>query len=625
MKPVELDSISPRRPTISEGLRQSAVLAWKAGRWFVLAIILILGVSSLIPVASLWITKELVNTVTLLSSNPRGVFPTAIRLLILQLAISILGSLLRAGTTVMETKLQDRLSFYLQDLVSTKVNSLSYQQLERPEIFDQIQRVKNGLSSRVLGPLRETLQAGQAILVLTSFMGFLAASHWVLAALTLGTALPSVWAQFRFGQHRYGLAFLQTPMARRAWYLSELLCDRQAAKEIRAFGIGRRLIDLWKSVFLAMSSEKIKLVTKQSVWSAILESTGLVAYTISLLFVLNFVRLGSITLGDFVALAQAIQSTQGTLLGLAQNLGRIYENGLFLTDLTVFLGLPEEPKAGDGAMILPSLKSGIEVSALTYSYPGTNTHALLDVSFRIGKGEKIAVVGENGAGKTTLVKCLLGLYPYKGKILLDGGDLHYIGPQSLRRRITVLFQDFLKYQFTLRENIGLGNVNNEWEDKAIGLAARNAGVDQFVDSLPEGYETVLGRLFSGGQDLSEGQWQRVALARAFFRDSEVFILDEPTASLDPRAEIELFERFTDLSRGKTGIFISHRLGTTRLADRILVLKGGRLVEEGTFSDLLARGGYFAELYRVQAHWYQDSIDRIVPSQKNLQDLTRTSA
>lgn len=368
----------------------------------------------------------------------------------------------------------------------------------------------------------------------------------------------------------------------------------------------------------------MKLTQQRNVWTFIIESGAIISYGISVLFVLNLLRLGSGTLGDFVALTQAIQSTQGTLSGVAGSLGRIYEDGLFLTDLERFLDLPNEAKV-IGAKTIASLKKGIEVSGLTYSYPGADECVLVDVSFRIGRGERIAIVGENGAGKTTLVKCLLGLYPYKGKILFDGIELRDIDPASLRKKFTVLFQDYLRYQSSLRENIGIGDATKEWEDVAIGLAAKNAGIDGWAESLIRGYDTPLGRLFSGAKELSEGQWQQVSLARAFFRDSEVFVLDEPTASLDPRAEVETIERFATLSQGKSGIFISHRLGTTRLADRIMVLKGGRLVEEGTFSDLVARGGHFAELYRMQAHWYKEEDHAIDSVEKRVRVSDQTTA
>jgi ABC-type multidrug transport system fused ATPase/permease subunit len=393
-----------------------------------------------------------------------------------------------------------------------------------------------------------------------------------------------------------------TPEGRRMTYLSGLMTDPRAVKEIRLLRLTDYLVQQYRALFAQVHTEEMRVEQRRAVRGIQAELARISAYLFAFVALGWALFAGAITLGAFVVLAQVVARTQNMLDTVFRSGGELVEHAVFLTDLFAFLDLPEpvrppcrEQRPRDG---------GIVAERLSFTYPSSGRRALDGVSFRVRSGEKVAIVGGNGAGKSTLVKLLAGLYaPTQGDLRLGGVSAHELDPATLSDHVAITFQDFVQYWLTVRENIGFGHLPALHDPDAIRRAAQRAGAEGLVDRLEQGYEARLGRIWDGGQELSQGQWQKLALARAFLRPASILVLDEPTSALDPRAETELMQTFLSLSEGRTTLFISHRIGTARLADRILVMMNGELVEEGSHDALLARGGEYARLFQLQAQWY----------------------
>jgi ATP-binding cassette subfamily B protein len=430
-------------------------------------------------------------------------------------------------------------------------------------------------------------------------------SPWLLVIL-ITTSIPSFIAEARFSEQGFRLLTYRAPETRQINYLGRLLTEDSAAKEIKLFNLGETLLTRYMTLFEKFFQEDKSLAFRRAVAGLGLGLIATLGFYGSYAWIVWRTVNGAISLGDMTLYLSIFRQGQTTFQAILSAVGNIYENNLFMAHLFDFLGLKPQMAVAARHQKLPvPLRTGIEFRRVGFRYPDSGEWALRDINLSIRPGEKIALVGPNGAGKTTLIKLLSRLYdPTEGTILIDGVDIRELDPVELRQKIGVIFQDFVRYHLPASENIGFGRI--EWLQRRDQIieSARKSGAHPIIENLPDGYETMLGRWFHGGHELSVGQWQKVALARAFMRDAEILVLDEPTASLDAETEYEIFRHFQELTDGKIAILISHRFSTVRMADQIVVIQEGRIAEIGTHDELLNREAIYAHLFSMQAEGYR---------------------
>ena len=454
--------------------------------------------------------------------------------------------------------------------------------------------------------INDTFQIVQNVITLISFAALmLRFSPWLVLIL-LATSIPSFIAETRFSEQGFRLLTRRAPETRQINYLSRLLTEDSAAKEIKLFNLGDTLLTRYTDLFAKFFAEDKSLAVRRA---AVGFSLGLIAtlgFYGSYAWIVWRTVQGQISLGDMTLYLTIFRQGQSTFQSILAGLNNIYENNLFMANYFDFLDLKPQMQVAAGQRRMPAaIKNGVEFRGVGFRYPESDEWVLRGIDLTIRAGEKIALVGHNGAGKTTLIKLLSRLYdPTEGAILIDGVDIRELDPLDLRQKIGVIFQDFVRYHLPARENIGFGQIEAAARMDRIVESARKSGAHAMIEDLPEGYQTMLGRWFNGGHELSLGQWQRIALARAFMRDAEILVLDEPTASLDAQTEYEIFQHFKELTEGKMAILISHRFSTVRMADRIVVIQGGRIAELGSHEELLRREGIYAELFSMQAEGYR---------------------
>jgi ATP-binding cassette, subfamily B, bacterial len=446
----------------------------------------------------------------------------------------------------------------------------------------------------------------RSLITFLSMIALIARLGWVVAVVALLAPIPSFIASSRYGWQGYSMMRRQSPDRRRMSYFLGLLTQDTYNKEIKLFGLGSHFIERWREIADRFYRENRGLVIRRYLMGFAWGSLTTIVTSGTYLYVALQAVAGRLTLGDLTFYTQAVGSVQSSFGSILDGLSGMYENNLYLNNLYDFLDYqPAIQSPPDARKLQLPIRQGIEFRDVSFTYPGKTEPALRNVSFTIRPDEAVALVGQNGAGKTTIVKLLTRLYdPDEGQILLDGFDIREYDLDSLHAAIGVIFQDYVTYYFSARDNIGVGRLPEMENLARVEQSAAKSGADGVIRKLPKGYDTTLGRWFDEGYQLSGGEWQKVALARAFMRDAEILVLDEPTASLDARAEYEIFARLKELTEGKMAVFISHRFSTVRLADRIFVLENGTLTEAGTHVDLLALGGTYAELFNLQAAAYR---------------------
>jgi ATP-binding cassette subfamily B protein len=486
-----------------------------------------------------------------------------------------------------------------------QVQTMPLEQLERAAVHDQLQQARQALQGeRLSNTLVYAWQSLSESVTLLSLLLYLGRFHWGLPLLLAAGSTPGILVSQRFLYRRYHLARAQTVSERRFGIYDGLLTGRAAAAELRVFGFGNWLAQRALGLSRGMAAERVAIDVAEAPAMALSNVLGTVGYVVAIAFGVALLLDGRLGVGVVAALFYAFQSFQGSYHNLAQNVGIIADNLRYVRDYFAFTNGPRLDMNA-GHRLAGPIRQGITFERVSFTYPGGVAPALDDVSFALRPGERLALVGENGAGKSTLVKLLMGLYrPTAGRILVDGVDLREIAPADWYRRIGTVFQDFARYQTSVRHNIGVGWVERRDDGALVEGAAARSDVLDVAATLPDGLDTPLGKEFHQGQELSVGQWQKLAIARAAMRPAELLILDEPASALDARAEAEVYAQFARMTEGRTAILISHRLGSCRIADRILVLQHGRLLEEGTHTSLLGAGGLYAELYQLQAAWYR---------------------
>jgi ATP-binding cassette, subfamily B, bacterial len=591
-------------------------LLWRSHRAATVAVSVITLAQGVIPVGQLWVTKLLIDQVALVIGTPANqrtdqMIAAVFIYLALEAGIILGGILIGIVSGHAYNVLSEHLSLYVQVRILEQCARLDLAAYESPVYYNQLQQAQEQANQAPILVLRRLLELAQSAVTLfsISLIVFLY-KPWIIIILAVAT-IPGFWVAIHYGRQRFFLYNHRTPAGRRAAYLGYVLSTDEYAKEVRVWGLTRYLMRSLQTLRTRFKQENIDLSRKQSIYSFIGEAVSTLGYYGSYAVVIFGAVSGELTIGDITLYGGAFSRSQILFESLLSAIANVYETQLFIQNLELFLKLEPQVLLPSNPVPIPSLSTGICVDDLTFSYPEVESKTLNNVNFTIRPNECVAIVGSNGSGKTTLVKLLLRLYdPSSGSIKIDGVDLRDLDPEQLRNMVAVVFQDYAHYQMTARENIGFGKIEAINDLEQIRRAAQEAGVESIINGLPDAYETVLGRQFEGGHELSLGQWQRIAVARALLRDAPILILDEPTAAMDAQAEYELYQQLRKLARGRMTILISHRFSTVRMADRIFVLEHGRLIEEGTHEELLARDSRYAYFFRLQAESYQTSPDAL---------------
>ncbi|HET8841184.1 MAG TPA: ABC transporter ATP-binding protein [Ktedonobacteraceae bacterium] len=591
---------------------QMVTLLVRAQPWYFMALVLFQFLQGLIPLFSAWITKDLFDLLAQSFQNKQSI-PNALSMLWLLLAAqgitSLISQVLPLASTYLQTQLNYKLTVIIQTRIYQKIadfTGLAY--FEDPAFHDTIQLSANNAQAgpqQTLNTFTSLLQGG---VTLCSFLGLLLSFHPLLGLVIGATVLPQLYGQLRFGQQRFRILFLQSIKERLVAYYGQVLTWTIFAKEVRLFDLGdyflRKFVGMTKEIYREQSAQQKRELHWQLLLGVL---TNLVSSGIFIFVVLQTFS-GSLSLGDMALYISAVSSVQMALISMILSLATLQNSLRFFRHYRQLLQLPQPLSVSPSPRPVEPLQMGIAFCDVSFRYGEQHPWILRHVNLFLPAKQCLALIGLNGAGKTTLVKLLTRLYdPTEGHILWDGVDIREFDPHELRRRMGAIFQDFSHYDLSVRENIGLGKVELIEELGAIRQAAKKAGVQERIECLPQGYESILGRMLAKenkGVDLSGGEWQKVALARMFMRDSEILILDEPTAALDAAAEYTLYRHFKELMQGHTCLLITHRFSTVRMADRVAVLEDGQITEIGTHTDLLEHEGTYAKLYTMQAENYQ---------------------
>lgn len=583
-------------------------LVWQTHRGFTAALGLITLVQSAIPAGQVWLAGQLLQAVV--DGVQAGGNAAAVRqiviLAIIQFLLLASGSLLQTLQNIAQQLLQDRTANRVQLLIMEHANKLDLGIFEDATFYDQLQQAQREAAFRPVGMVSGVFGLVRTLLTFLSMIALLIRLGPLLAIVALLAPIPAFIASTRYGWQGYQQMRRQSPERRLMAYLTTLLTTDTYNKEIKLFTLGDFFIDRYRTLAQKFILENQGLLIRRYLAAFAWGALTLLASGGTYLYVALLAVHGTINIAGLTVYTGAASQVQGNIQGLLSGLSSMYENTLYLNTLFDLLAFTPGIRAPEAPVpVSHHFTRGIEFRNVSYNYPGRDEPALRDVSFTIAPGETMALVGRNGAGKTTIVKLLTRLYdPDSGQILIDGVDIREYDPADLRREIGVIFQDYVTYFLSARENISVGRLEAGDDFARISDAAAQSGADSVVARLPLGYDTTLGKWFDQGHQLSGGEWQKIALARAFMRDAQILILDEPTAALDAQAEYEIFARMKELTTGKTALFISHRFSTVRLADRIMVLEGGRIIELGTHDELLLKDGRYAELFNLQAASYR---------------------
>ncbi len=580
-------------------------MVWETSRPLTVSTLLLRCVSALFPLATLWVSKLIVDLVVRAIRHQPYHRSDIWKLLILELLLAIGADTLGRFVSLVDSLLGDRFTNHVSIKLMEHAASLDLVSFEDPVFYDKMERARRQTTAR-LGMLAGLATMAQQVLTLISLLSAVLFYYpWLLLLLAAAT-LPVFWGETRFAMLNYSMLYRYTPERRELDYLRYLGASNESAKEVKIFGIGKYLIDRSRALFDRFYAENKHLAVHRAWHGTLLNLVPTGAYYFAYALIILRALAGRLSVGDLTLLVGAFSRARGIMESLVSGLVGISEQALFIKDLFDFFETEPAIYSRPDAIPAPRpIRDGFEFSNVSFAYTGSTKKVLQDINFRFYPEEKIALVGENGAGKTTLVKLLARLYdPTEGRILLDGVDLRDYQVEDLRHEIGVIFQDYMRYDALALQNIGFGRINELGNQERVVRSAEKSLAAAVIDSLPGGYQQMLGRRFEGGIDLSTGQWQKISLARAYMRDAEILILDEPTASLDARAEFQVYQRFVDLTAGKMAILISHRFSTVRMADRILVLEHGRIVEQGSHRQLVALGGKYAELFELQAAGYR---------------------
>src|SRR3989440_10846049 len=624
-------NFKPSRTGTTAALPRVLKLVWEASPSTAVALFATTAVAGVTPAAAAYTAKLLTNAVvqgiaisqfhrpdrvsfaSLDPSGPLGHLHTPVYtavqmiavLVIAQLALFAITALLGTLRNITQQLLQNEVSMRIQLMVMEKAASLDLAFYEDPASYDLLRRAQTDSINRPVIMISTAFGLVQTALTFVTMIALLVVVSPLLAVLALLSPVPAFIADTRYGWRGYNIARWGSRLLRRMNYLVTLLTTDSYAKEVKLFGLGHYFIERYRLIGEAFYGSQRRQVVRRYIVGFLWGNLSTVATSVTYLYVALQAIAGRLTLGDLTLYTTAAQSVQNSIQGILSGFSSMYEHNLYLSNLFELMATETKlPVPANPVPVPQPLRGEIRFEHVSFAYPDAGANALNDLSFTVSPGETIAIVGRNGAGKTTLFKLICRLYdPVEGRILVDGVDIRDYEPDQLRAQIGGMFQDYVAYQATAAENIGLGNLSHLADREAVARAGQQAGADSLIAGLPAGYDTALGKWVDARVNLSGGEWQKVALARAFMRDARILLLDEPTSALDAQAEYDLFERLRTLTRGKTAVYISHRFSTVRRADRILFLEHGRLVEQGTHEQLMRLSGRYARLFRLQASAY----------------------
>jgi len=581
---------------------------WESSHTWTLASSVLVLTQGILALLTLYLMKLIVDAlaVNLSVPNQTVTFDSIIFLLVLSGVVSLVNSGCNTLADLFSSIQAQVVTDHMYDVLHEKSLEVDLEYYENAKYYDTLHRAQQEAPYRPTRIVNGLLRVGQNGASLLAIAGLLIAFHWGIVVFLLIAAIPGVLVRLYYSNKMYLWQRQQTASERKAVYFNWLLTRDQHAKEIRLFDLGTLFINQFREVRRQLRNARFRLERKRTFAELISHASTTCAVFGIYAFLANRTFQGLTTLGDLVMYYQAVQRGQLFLSEVLNGLTGLYENNLFLSNLYEFLDLKRKIVEPLHPLPVPHpIQTGLVFDQVSFRYPTVTKKVLDEISLTIRPGEHIALVGENGAGKTTLIKLLCHLYdPTEGRITVDGIDIRQFASAKLRREISVIFQDYAHYQLTARENIWFGDVHLPAHHEDILAAAQQAGADRVINGLANGYDTLLGKWFEGGEELSIGEWQKVALARAFLRDAQIIVLDEPTSALDPEAEYEVFQKFHQLTKGRTAILISHRLSTVRMVDRIYVLEKGRVIESGAHEELIDRDGRYAHLFATQAQYYR---------------------
>ncbi|MFB9145960.1 ABC transporter ATP-binding protein [Halomonas alkalicola] len=593
--------------------RRALVLVWQTSRPLTVGLALCTLVAGVLPAVAAWIGQLIVDSVVEAMAYHResgapltleSAWPV-LRYVLAEAGVIAAIAMAQRGLSAQQSLLRALLGQKVNVMILEKAGTLSLAQFEDSEFYDKLTRARREASIRPLGLVNKTFGLAQNGISLISFGVLLVQfSPWALLILAVG-ALPVFLSEAKFSGDAFRLFRWRSPQTRMQMYLETVLAREDSIKEVKLFGLEPLLLDRYRRIFDTLYGEDRRLTIRRESWGFALGLLGTLAFYGAYAWVVVETVGGQLTLGEMTMYLMVFKQGQAALSASLTSVSGMYEDNLYLSNLYEYLEQPVAPQAGtltEGAR--PG--DGIRFENVGFTYPGADRPALSGIGLHLRPGQSLALVGANGSGKTTLIKLLTRLYePGEGRILLDGSDLAEWDVGALRRRIGVIFQDFVRYQLKVGENLGAGDVAAFEDEARWQEAARRGLADDFIADMPGGYHTQLGRWFKGGQELSGGQWQKIALSRAYMRESaDILVLDEPTAAMDAAAEAAVFADFREHSRDKMTILISHRFSTVRAADQILVIDGGEILEQGDHASLMAANGRYARLFRLQAKGYE---------------------
>ena len=580
-------------------------LVWTTSKVLTLAIALFTLMGGLLPAAIAYVGKLIVDAVVLASQS--GLLSDrnlALSYVGFEAILIVILAAVQRGLNVSQSLLRVLLGQRVNVLILEKALTLNLEHFEDSEFYDKMSQARSQASSRPLSLISRIFGLGQSALTLLTFSGLLLHfSVWAVIVLVLA-AVPSFIAETKFSEHAFRLFRWRSPETRQQHYLETLLTREDYAKEVQLYQLGGMLLQRYRDVFDRLYEEDRNLTIKKGIWGYLLGLLSTSAFYAAYAWIVMEAIAGKISLGEMTMYLVVFRQGQSTFASALTSIGGMYEDNLYLANLYEFLERPI-PQS-QGRIVTGIEHDGIRFEHVSFCYPESQEPVLKDISLHLKHGEKLAIVGENGSGKTTLIKLLTRLYiPSSGRILLDGIDLNDWDIDILRKRIGVIFQNFVQYQFTVGENVGVGDVEQIDDDQKWEVATEKGMAKPFINNMPLKFGTQLGKWFKGGQELSGGQWQKIALSRAFMRSqADILVLDEPTAAMDAEAEMSIFNHFRSLTKDQMVVLISHRFSTVRMADKIIVMADGKIIEQGSHEQLLAADGRYAHLFTLQAAGYK---------------------
>ncbi len=593
----------PARGTL---LRRAVSIVWKSSPLLAVSNMILLLVQGLLPVVSLYLLKLIVDSLEgAITGADSAPFDRIVLLIGLMGGAALLIALARSLSGVVGKAQARVVTDRMQDILHERSVSVDLAFYEDSRFYDTLHRAQSEAPYRPTSIVNGLIQSLQNLITLAAMTGLLLTFHWAVALVLAAATAPGVLVRLKYSRELWTWQRDRTETDRRAWYEHWLLTSTQHAKELRLFGLGELFRQRYRDLRSLLRNEMLGMARRRAAAELAAQGSATILVYGSFAFIAWRAFQGEITIGDLVMYFSAFQRGLASLRGLLGSLAGLYEDNLFLSNLYEFLDIQPGIVSPDSPVTFPSpIRQGLRFDHVTFGYPSGSGPVLDDLCLEIESGETMALVGENGSGKTTLVKLLCRLYdPTGGKVTIDGSSLREFDIPDLRSHISVVFQDFARYHLSARENISLSDTERADDMSLIRRAAGMTGIDGLLTDLPDGYDTLLGRWFRGGVELSTGEWQKIALARAFFREADIVVLDEPAGSLDARSERDVFRRFRELAGSRTTLLISHRFSSVRIADRIAVVDRGRIVELGTHRELIERGGLYREMYSIQAEAY----------------------